>query len=125
MGKFLVLLTYLGSLKGVGPDYQNAADNTRRALMEDKVIKADIDHTTTKVTDAVESWSERRLGVHKEDLVYAAYAAPLVLQKVSTKPFKNLKCKFYGFTIRPEIEYTFKENEQEVFRGILFISKEF
>ena len=121
MGKFLVLLTYLSTLPGVTPEYQNAADNTRRALMEDKDIKDDIQ----KTTDQVESWSLRHTGLHKEDLVYAAYTAPLVLQRVSTKPFKNFKYEYQGFTVRPEIDYSFKPNDQETFRGMIIILKEF
>lgn len=120
MGKIIILLTYIGNMSSFDSNYQNAFDTSRRALMEDKDTKKDIEVTT----DKVEKWANRRLGVTKEDLVWAAYGAPLVTQTVSTKPFKNLKTTFYGFTVRPEIDYKFN-GDPERFKGMLILIKEF
>lgn len=110
----------MGSVKGVNPEYRTAADTSRRALMEHPDVKTDV----KKTTDKVDTWSKKNVGLSKEDLVYAGYAAPLAFKKISTKPFKNLKYTIGGFNFRPEIEYSWGNNPEH-FRAFFILNKEF
>jgi hypothetical protein len=116
VGKFIYLGIFLASLD---PTYQNAGDNARRAFLETNMAKQEM----KQLQDEAERQLHIITGLTKEDLVYAAYAYPLVAGKVSTKPFKNFKATTKsGWTIRPEIEYQFN-NQQSTTN--LILTKEF
>jgi hypothetical protein len=108
IGEILISLTLIADLPDtVDTKYRSASDTLRRAIMEDKDVKQDLDK------DA--AWGERKIykytGLTEKQLVYLAYASPLVTQTVSTKPFKNLTVTLgNGWNLRPEIEYHFGSN---------------
>lgn len=113
MGKFLYLMTFLASLN---PQYQNAGDNSRRALLETQMMKDELVQLETEADKHLYNVT----GLHKEDLVYAAYAYPLVAGKISTKPFKNFKYDTEAkWTIRPEIEYGIWDRQTTLFLGVV------
>lgn len=113
-------LIYLGIfLASLDPTYQNASDNARRAFLETDMAKKEMQH----LQDKAERQLKDMTGLDKEDLVYAAYAYPLIAGKVSSKPFKNFKLTTKsGWTIRPELEYQFN-NQQST--ANLILTKEF
>lgn len=116
MGKFLYLISFLAQLD---PTYYDAGDNARRALLETPMMKQELAE--------LQSESERYLftytGVTKDELAYAGYLYPVFTGKLSSKPFKNFRHVTENhWTIRPEIEYTFKTKESSTF---LIFTKEF
>lgn len=116
------MLTFLGGLPGVDPQYQNAADTSRRAMMADKEISKDIDETMDKTENIV----EKRTGLSKSDVTFLAYGAPLVTQQITTKPFKNFKYNLgYDFVIHPEIQYNWQSSNPERLSVVFVLTREF
>jgi hypothetical protein len=75
----------------------------------------------------LENDADRKLyditGLHKDDLVYAAYAYPLFAGKVSSKPFKNFKYETHDhWILRPELEYGLWSHD---YSTMLILIKEF
>lgn len=104
MGEMLIVLTFAGSMPGTPPVYQNAANTSRRALMEDPDNKKNIQ----VYGDNLMAQAEHYTGLNKHQLAYFAYASPIVTHSISTKPFKNLEFTLPGgFHFRPELVYNF------------------
>lgn len=100
------------------PTYHNAAETSRRALLETNMMKEEV-----KVLEDDASKILDKMGIDRDDLVYAAYAYPLFAGRLSSKPFKNFKhTTESGITIRPELEYVFRGSEVTT---VLFFTKEF
>lgn len=116
MGKLLLLVTLLGA---TDPVYQQASVETRRALLETKQVKSEIQN----LNDNLEK-SLNRAGVSKDELIYGAYVYPLIIGEITTKPFKNLKYTIKkDYVIRPEIEYRFRNDVG--YDALLVFTKEF
>lgn len=122
MGMFLILLTFIADTQSMPDQYKNAADTSRRALMADKKNQEDI----SQVTKRTEHWMDQHTGLRKEELVYFAYASPIVTKSISTKPFGGIKHSFKsGFVVRPEITYSWKPGEPEHMKALLVLTREF
>jgi hypothetical protein len=116
MGKGIYILIFLASLD---PKYQEASDTSRRALLETQMMKDEL----KQLEDDAEKRLYHYTGLHKEDLVYGAYAYPLIAGKVSSKPFKNFKYETSGhWVLRPELEYKFSDQS---YSAVLVLLKEF
>jgi hypothetical protein len=116
MGKTLYLLILAASLD---PKYQTASDQARRALLETQMMK----HEMKVFQDDAEKKLYNYTGLHKDDLVYAAYAYPVFAGEVSSKPFKNFKYESKDhWILRPELTYKFRDHNYE---GLLILIKEF
>lgn len=110
---FLYLGLFLASLD---PTYYEASESTRRALLETPGMKAEL----VLLQEQAESRLYSYTGLTKEDLVYAAYAYPLFVGKLSSKPFKNFKYETREhWTIRPEIEYGIYSKEYTLYIGVI------
>lgn len=119
MGKMLILLTYLGSLH-TDPNYIAAADVSRRAIMAYPSVQQEM----REVEDGSVRLIKEKTGLTPDELMYAAYMYPLFFSKITTKPFKNLQITLVrGLTLRPEIEYSWKENQRE-HSAFLILTKE-
>lgn len=119
VGETVILLTFAGSLSSPPPNYSDALNTSRRAIMEYPSTKSDIDRDTQKL----EKFLTNNTGLHKEQLVYALYVSPLVTHTITTKPFKGLQVDLGdGFHLRPEVEYHFNDH---LFTAGLFIVKGF
>lgn len=116
MGKLIYLMTFLGSLD---PTYRDASDTSRRALLETQMMKDELRVLETEADKELYIYT----GLHKEDLVYAAYAYPLFAGRLSSKPFKNFKYESKDhWIVRPEIEYVFQDHSST---AMLIFIKEF
>lgn len=96
-------MTLFGSLPGTDPQYQNASDTSRRALMEYKFVQLELDD----LAKTSERRAEKITGLKSSELAYFLYLSPLLTQQISTKPFNNLKYDINGFSLRPEVTYNF------------------
>jgi len=115
-GTFLYLGLFIASLN---PTYEKASDTARRGLVETQMMKDEI----KRLEEDSEQILFNYTGLLKEDLVYAGYAYPIFIGKLSTKPFKNFKYETKDkWSIRPDFEYGLWNKESTV---ILFITKEF
>lgn len=102
MGKFLLLMTLLGDLPDVPLAYQEAAHQTRYALMEYPFVKSELKN----LGDDAEKELYIKTGLTRDQLAYVIYVYPLVAGKLSTKPIGELSWKPRNmFTIRPDMEY--------------------
>ena len=99
----LITLTFVSSSPGLSHQYGEAADHARRALLEMKTVKEATKKLERKTIDGFEDFT----GMTKEDLIYFAWAVPVVSGRISTKPFRNLKMDIGDGVIRPEVEYRF------------------
>ena len=116
MGKGIYILIFLASLD---PRYQNASDESRRALLETQMMKDEMKQLELDADKRLYQYT----GLHKEDLIYGAYAYPLIAGKVSSKPFKNFKYETHDhWVIRPELEYKFSDGS---YSTVLVFIKEF
>jgi len=116
MGKLLYLGIFIASLD---PTYEQASDNARHALLETQMMKEEI--------RILQGDSERILfeytGLLKDDLVYAGYAYPVFVGKLSTRPFKNFKYETKDkWILVPELEYGLWDKTSKI---SVFITKEF
>jgi hypothetical protein len=95
----------VSSSPGLSGEYGPAADALRRQILVQPQVKVLVDHYTTKGDKIL----QEDLGIDKGDLIYGAIAVSLGKGIVSTKPFKKLAYRSsQGWTLRPEVEYTFK-----------------
>lgn len=116
MGKLIYMMSFLAQLD---PVYQDAGDNIRRALLETPTMKQELAELQTESERYVFTYT----GMTKDELAYAGYLYPIVVGKLSTKPFKSFRHVTENhWTIRPEIEYTFSNRETNTF---LIFTKEF
>jgi hypothetical protein len=114
VGKFLYLMTFIGSLN---PQFEAASDASRRALLETQMMKDEIKDLEIKADKTL-----NEIGVDRDDFIYVVYAYPLFAGKFSTKPIKTFKYTTNDLTFRPELEYTFKDHSYSTF---LIMSKDF
>ena len=116
LGKLIFLISFLAQLD---PQYQEAGDNLRRGLLETPMMKQEL----IDLQNDSERYVYVNTGLTKDDLALGAYVYPLIVGKISTKPFKNFKhVTENNWTFRPEFEYTISDQTTSTF---LFITKEF
>lgn len=116
MGKLLYLGIFLASLN---PEYREASDVSRRALLETSMMKEEL----KQLQSSAEKSLYRYTGMDKEDLAYFAYAYPLLAGKISSKPFKNFKyVTREKWVFRPELEYGIYNHDYSI---NLILIKEF
>lgn len=119
MEQLLVLFTFLGDVPNTDVQWHNAGTMTREAMLKDPTIKKEVDDTAA----GAERGFIRTTGIKKESLIYLAYAAPLVTQKVSTEGIQDLNYDaFWGFKVRPQVTYTFRDSNTT---SLLVLSKGF
>lgn len=88
----------------------------RRALLETEQMKAELKELERKADHHLFYYT----GLRRDDLVLAAYGYPIVVGKISSKPFKGFKYETKNhFTFRPEIEYGLWNRELTVYLGVI------
>lgn len=106
MDQFLLALM-MGASSGMGPQYDEAASETRRAVMEYQFVKDDIHHLEIKSINGLYNTT----GLRPNDLAYVAYLSPLVSQHINSAQLGNLQMNaFSGFKLRPNLDYYFGSN---------------
>ncbi len=103
MGKFLIILTFLGSNSDLNTEYMDAFENIRKATLAYPSVKSEVNELTN---DAVGEFKERT-GLTEEEFVYFGYFYPIFYNKINTKPFSKLTMDVSGYKIRPDFEYRF------------------